>query len=90
MTPQNDVDLHEDSAEQRHRWNKLKAEHGPKLEERVRVIRAGPWHITRAEARNSALAELDYGVTATAVALGVGEQNHKESTHNRAREGANA
>jgi hypothetical protein len=85
MTPQNDIELDEDSAEHRRKWNKLKDKHGPKLEERVRVIRAGPWHITRAEARNSALAELEYSVGAAAAALGV-EENTVTNHHTRIRQ----
>ncbi len=68
------------AAEHRRRWNKLKAELGEKLDERVRVIRAGPWHITHTEAKISALAERGYDSVATAIAFDVDEHtitNHR-------------
>jgi DNA-binding CsgD family transcriptional regulator len=70
-------DHKQDLAEQKRKWNLLRAKHGPELEERVLAILSGPWGITRAEAKVAVLGELGYDCMDSAILLGLDDHTVK-------------
>jgi DNA-binding CsgD family transcriptional regulator len=80
------INHNESPAERKRRWNKLKEKHGAPMEKRMSAIRSRPWGISRAEAKISALSELEYGIAGSAEVLGIDEQtvkNHRTDIRNK-------